>query len=126
MLELIAAAAALSAAAAALTYFTLSHDTPDFLAWFVVIGFFGIIVLLSLRPLPEGANEAVLILVGQASAGFAAVIGYRYGTTQGSARKDATIVTLAASQLPPAPTQAPQSAAQPATQSGIDTPVKAD
>ena len=71
------------------------YTTIDYLSWFVVVGFFGIIVLLTLKSLPDGANEAVLILVGQASAGFGAVISYRYGTTQNSGRTDATIVSLA-------------------------------
>jgi drug/metabolite transporter (DMT)-like permease len=107
MLEIGTALAAVTMVTAALTYFILSRDQPDFLAWFVVVGFFGIIVLLTVKPLPQGANEAVLILVGQASAGFGAIIGYRYGTTQGSARKDQTIVTLAAASTPPQPVDSP-------------------
>ena len=67
----------------------------DWFAWFVTLGFFGIIVLLAIRGMAETGSEAVLILVGQASGAFASIIGYRYGTTAGSEKKSEQITQLA-------------------------------
>lgn len=73
---------------------TEEKPAEDSLAWFVVAGFYGIIVLLVVRGVPAGASEAVLVLVGQASMGFAAVMGFRYGTSMGSSRKTTAMLGL--------------------------------
>lgn len=84
------------------------NEHTDYLAWTIVVGFFSLIVLLVFRPLPEGSSDAVLVLVGQASAGFAAVYAYRYGSTQSAKVKDQTITAML-----PTPTNPPAPAAPP-------------
>ena len=55
----------------------------------VVVGFFLALTFLVFRPLPEGTNEQMLnIVVGALTAGFATVISFWLGSSQGSRAKD--------------------------------------
>jgi hypothetical protein len=67
----------------------------DWFAWFVSGSFFGMIALLATRGMQATAEQAVLILVGQASMGFAAIINFRYGSTQGSEKKTEQLAQMA-------------------------------
>jgi hypothetical protein len=56
----------------------------------VVLGFFITLTMLVFRALPEGTNEQMLnIVVGALTAGFATVISFWLGSSQGSRTKDA-------------------------------------
>jgi hypothetical protein len=67
----------------------------DWFAWFVSAAFFAMIALLAIRGMDASASDAVLILVGQASGAFAAIISYRYGSTATSEKKSEQITQLA-------------------------------
>jgi len=57
------------------------------LAWTVVVGFFVLMVVLMVRPLPPGAAGYVNQLFGALAAGFGGVLSYFFGSSKGSADK---------------------------------------
>jgi len=61
--------------------------TPQILAGFVTIGFFGILITMMTKELPTAAKDPALLLLGALSAAFGAVINYYFGSSSGSARK---------------------------------------
>lgn len=54
----------------------------------VAIGFFGITYLVFVRVIPPENRDTALLLVGQLSGAFLAVIGFAFGSSVGSQRKD--------------------------------------
>ena len=54
------------------------------LAGIVVVGFFAVLVLM----IQQGVRDAVMLMIGTLAAAFGGVIGYYYGSSAGSARKD--------------------------------------
>jgi len=59
------------------------------LAALVVAGFGAICFILVYEPIPEGANQVVLLLFGGLVAGFTQVMNYFFGSSKGSADKTA-------------------------------------
>lgn len=57
------------------------------LAWTVVAGFFGCIVLLTFVNLPDTSSQALYLLCGALIAGFGSVMNYFFGTTKSSGDK---------------------------------------
>ena len=56
----------------------------------VIVAFFAACYAVWFHPLADGgARDVALILVGNLSAAFVAVVQYHYGSSAGSARKDA-------------------------------------
>ena len=60
---------------------------PAVLTMLVTIGFFGILILLIVKPEFKG-NEIILIMIGQLSVAWAGCIAFYTGTTYGSANKN--------------------------------------
>jgi len=56
-------------------------------SYIVSIGFFGIMVYLMTKPLPEGSSEAVLMLFGGLIGAFTSIISYFFGSSKSSAEK---------------------------------------
>ena len=77
------------------TTFIEKTGRPDInlyvLAWVLVVGFFVLMGVLIGYPLKPDATGVVFMLFGALSAGFQQVIAYFFGSSAGSARKDATI-----------------------------------
>lgn len=65
------------------------------LAWTIIGGFFGLCGLLLFRQIPAGQNEIVFMLFGGLAAGFATVLGYFFGSSKGSADKNALLAAKA-------------------------------
>lgn len=59
---------------------------PATLSSIVVVGFFGILVALMVKVITP--TEALLVMLGQLSAGFAAVLNFWLGSSNGSQAKD--------------------------------------
>jgi hypothetical protein len=57
------------------------------LAWFVVLGFFGLCFALMQMALPPGQNEVIFMLFGAISSGFGQVLGFFFGSSKSSADK---------------------------------------
>lgn len=57
------------------------------LAWTVVVGFFVLTGILAFKALPEGSTDAVFMLFGSLSTGFATVLSYFFGTSKSSSDK---------------------------------------
>jgi len=60
---------------------------PKALAMLVTGGFFGILLLMTLRSLPEQNRDLVNIVLGSLGTAWVSIIGYYFGTSAGSARK---------------------------------------
>ncbi len=58
------------------------------LAAFIVLGFFGVIILLLFVDLSDSVQDALLILLGVLAGGFGAVVQYFFGSSKGSADKN--------------------------------------
>ncbi|SAL61447.1 hypothetical protein AWB74_03109 [Caballeronia arvi] len=60
---------------------------PKVLAMCVTVGFFGILLLMALRALPEPNRDLVNVVVGALGTAWISIIGYYFGTSAGSMRK---------------------------------------
>ena len=60
---------------------------PKVLAMAVTFGFFGILVLMALKSLPDTNRDLVNVILGSLGTAWISIIGYYFGTSAGSARK---------------------------------------
>jgi hypothetical protein len=60
----------------------------------IVIGFFTLLYLLVSGEVPEANKDLLNLVVGALIGSFATVVGYFYGSSSGSAKKDETIAEL--------------------------------
>jgi hypothetical protein len=61
--------------------------TPKVLAISVTAGFFGFLLLLSLRGVPESSRDLINIMVGALGTAWAGIVAYYFGSSAGSARQ---------------------------------------
>lgn len=54
----------------------------------IVLGFFGLLGILIAVGIPEGNSELLYLAVGALIAAFSTVVGYFYGSSQGSKEKN--------------------------------------
>ena len=64
------------------------------LAYIAVVGFFGIIAMVMLVPLPTGSGELIFFLLGALTANYNSVYNYFFGSSKGSADKAEHIARL--------------------------------
>jgi hypothetical protein len=60
---------------------------PKALAMAVTAGFFGILLMMTLRSLPDQNRDLVNVILGSLGTAWVSIIGYYFGTSAGSARK---------------------------------------
>jgi drug/metabolite transporter (DMT)-like permease len=60
----------------------------------IVIGFFALLYLLVATQVPEPNKDLLNLVVGALIGSFATVVGYFYGSSSSSAKKDETISTM--------------------------------
>lgn len=58
------------------------------LAWLVVLGFISLTAVISYVDIPETNSQAAFMLYGGLVSGFSSVLGYFFGSSQGSAAKN--------------------------------------
>lgn len=72
----------------------LKDNTPAILAYSITIGFFGTLLFMLIHGKPETGGDALLVLLGSLGTAWTAVVGYFFGSSLSSTRKDATIATI--------------------------------
>lgn len=77
--------------------------TQSRMAWAVLVLFAAVLAGLFLRGVPAGAESLVNVLLGVLTAGFAAVIGYYFGSSAGSAAKERAMSAALGGAPPPFP-----------------------
>ena len=66
----------------------LNDWTTPALAFLIAFGFFGMMMVFAFVDIPQSNAAAFNILIGALGASFATVVGYFFGSSAGSARKD--------------------------------------
>ncbi len=96
--EALAATAAADRADARQREMTIKDRIPAILAILITFGFFGVLTYMLLKPIPPTGHDAMLLMLGSLSTAWAAVVGYYFGSSAGSAQK-----TDLLAQAPPIP-----------------------
>jgi len=73
---------------------------PKALAMAVTAGFFGILLLMTLRSLPDENRDLMNVILGSLGTAWVSIIGYYFGTSAGSARKTELLAKPGVSVVP--------------------------
>ena len=85
--EKIAAIAQADVASARAREISVKDRIPAVLAYGITGGFFTLLVLLIFRPIPVSNQELLYVLLGALATSQAAIVGYYFGSSAGSAQK---------------------------------------
>lgn len=69
---------------------------PPALALFITAGFFGILAAMFHYEPPQTAHDALMLMLGALGGAWTSVVAYYFGSSSGSAGKDATIAGIVA------------------------------
>lgn len=70
---------------------TTGDKTPKIIAFAVTGGFFGVLLLLAYVEVPNGTKEVLYVMVGSLGTAWTSIINYYFGSSSGSASKQALI-----------------------------------
>lgn len=70
---------------------TVRDWVPGTIAAVIVVGFFGVLGSLLAYGTPQNGGEALLVILGALSSGFASVLNYYFGSSSSSKQKNETI-----------------------------------
>jgi hypothetical protein len=65
--------------------------TPKALAFFIVFGFFGVLLWMLVFGLPKTGAEALLMMIGSLGSAFGGVVQFYYGSSAGSKEKNSLL-----------------------------------
>lgn len=65
--------------------------TPKALAFFIVFGFFGVLLWMLVFGLPKTGVEALLMMIGSLGSAFGGVVQFYYGSSAGSKEKNSLL-----------------------------------
>ncbi len=74
---------------------TLKDKIPASLAIMVTLGFFGVLAYMLKWQIPATGHDAMLLMLGGLGSAWTSVVAYYFGSSSGSASKDATISKIA-------------------------------
>lgn len=75
-------------------------DAQKFVGACVILGFFGVVILLCWHVVPTENKELLDTMLGFIGGAFTTTVAFYFGSTSSSHEKDATITTLAANAPP--------------------------
>lgn len=67
----------------------------------IVVGFFTLLIVLVYKEIPIKNNDILNLVVGSLIGSFATIVGYFFGSSSGSAKKDETIGAIATNKMNP-------------------------
>lgn len=67
-------------------------SVPGTLAVFLTLGFFGLLGWMMYKAPPEGSRDILNIMLGSLGTGWVTMLAYYFGSSAGSARKDAMLL----------------------------------
>jgi len=76
---------------------SLKDHTPTVLAYGITIGFFGVLGMMLSGVMPKEGHDALLVMLGSLGTAWTAIVGYFYGSSASSKRKDDALATIAKS-----------------------------
>lgn len=62
-------------------------DIPKFLVVSTTIGFFSMLGLIVLRPLPNESKDIINVMLGSVATAWGTIVMYHFGSSAGSAKK---------------------------------------
>lgn len=62
----------------------------------IIVGFFTLLIILVYKEVPTKNNDLLNLVVGALIGSFATIVGYFFGSSSGSSKKDETINTMIA------------------------------
>lgn len=74
---------------------TVRDWIPGTLAMLLTVGFFGVLAYMMQYGTPERGHDALLVMLGSLGTGFTGVLAYYFGSSSGSASKNAMIERIA-------------------------------
>jgi hypothetical protein len=72
----------------------IKDRTLPFLAISVTLGFFGVLAFMLLKEVPPSSKDVLNIMLGSLGTAWIQVMAFYFGSSQGSARKDAVIAGM--------------------------------